>query len=129
MSMPAGLAYRDAAATAPPVAGGVSPILRDPTFQELARSRSAFGWTLSAVMLVIYLGFILLVAFAHGVMATPVFAGGTTSLGIVLGLGVIIAAFVLTGIYVARANGRYDAMTRELQARYGKAAPAGGIRR
>jgi len=78
---------------------------------------------------VIYLSFILLVAFAHGIMATPVLAGGTTSLGIVLGLGVIIAAFVLTGIYVARANGRYDALTRELQARYGKTAQAGGNQR
>jgi len=127
--MPAGLAYRGAAATAPPGTGSVNPILRDPTFQELAHSRSAFGWTLSAVMLVIYLSFILLVAFAHGIMATPVLAGGTTSLGIVLGLGVIIAAFVLTGIYVARANGRYDALTRELQARYGKTAQAGGNQR
>lgn len=89
-------------------------ILRDPKFQELVRIRSGFAWTLSAIMLAIYFGFILLVAFAPGLMAARI-GGGVTSLGIVLGLGVIIAAFVLTGIYVARANSRFDELTRDLQ--------------
>ena len=35
--------------------------------------------------------------------------------GIVLGVVVIVSAFVLTGIYVQRANGRFDALTRDLQ--------------
>ena len=92
----------------------VNRILRNPTFQELVKERSGFAWTLSIVMLVIYLGFILLVAFAHGLMATPI-AGGATSTGIILGLVVIVSAFVLTGIYVARANTRFDAMTERLR--------------
>ena len=41
--------------------------------------------------------------------------GGVTSLGILLGLAVIVAAFVLTGIYVYRANSRFDEITRSLQ--------------
>ena len=89
-------------------------ILDHPKFQELVRTRSGFAWTLAAVMLVIYLGFILLVAFAQPLMASKI-GGGTTSLGIVLGLVVIISAFLLTGIYVQRANGRFDALTRDLQ--------------
>jgi uncharacterized membrane protein (DUF485 family) len=40
--------------------------------------------------------------------------GGVTSLGIVLGLVVIVSAFVLTGIYVQRANARFDDLTRDL---------------
>jgi uncharacterized membrane protein (DUF485 family) len=88
-------------------------ILRDPKFQELVRTRSGFAWTLSAAMLVIYLGFILLVAFARDLMATKI-GGGVTSLGIVLGLVVIVSAFVLTGIYVQRANSRFDDLTRDL---------------
>jgi uncharacterized membrane protein (DUF485 family) len=88
-------------------------ILRHPQFQELVRQRSGFAWLLSALMLGIYFGFILLVAFAKGLMATRI-GEGVTSLGIVLGLGVIVAAFVLTGIYVLRANSRFDALTRSL---------------
>ena len=88
-------------------------ILGNPKFQELVRTRSGFAWTLSAVMLAVYLGFILLVAFARNLMATKI-GGGVTSLGIVLGLVVIVSAFVLTGIYVQRANGRFDDLTRDL---------------
>ena len=89
-------------------------ILSNPKFQELVRTRSSFAWTLAAVMLAIYLGFIFLVAFAHDLMAAKV-GGGVTSVGIVLGLVVIVSAFLLTGIYVQRANGRFDALTRDLQ--------------
>ena len=88
-------------------------VLRNPRFQELVRQRAGFAWTLSIIMLVIYFGFILLVAFAKPLLATKI-GGGVTSLGILLGLGVIVAAFVLTGIYVQRANSRFDALTRDL---------------
>jgi uncharacterized membrane protein (DUF485 family) len=88
-------------------------VLRSPQFQELVRQRSRFAWTLSIAMLVIYFGFILLVAFAKPLLATKI-GGGVTSLGIILGLGVIVSAFVLTGIYVQRANSRFDELTRRL---------------
>ncbi|MBM6583883.1 DUF485 domain-containing protein [Microvirga sp. BT689] len=88
-------------------------LLRSPQFQELVRQRTRFAWTLSIVMLVIYFGFILLVAFAKPLLATKI-GGGVTSLGIILGLGVIVSAFVLTGIYVQRANSRFDELTRHL---------------
>ena len=91
----------------------VNRILRNPTFQELVKARSGFAWTLSIVMLVIYLGFILLVAFAHGLMATPI-AGGATSTGIILGLVVIVSAFVLTGIYVSKANTTFDDLNAQV---------------
>jgi uncharacterized membrane protein (DUF485 family) len=88
-------------------------ILKNPKFQELVRTRSAFAWTLSAIMLAIYLGFIFLVAFARDLLAMKI-GGGVTSLGILVGLGVILSAFLLTGIYVHRANGRFDALSRDL---------------
>ncbi|MET0531250.1 MAG: DUF485 domain-containing protein [Microvirga sp.] len=88
-------------------------VLQNPRFQELVRQRTGFAWTLSILILVIYFGFILLVAFAKPLLATKI-GGGVTSLGIVLGLGVIISAFVLTGIYVYRANGYFDELTRNL---------------
>jgi uncharacterized membrane protein (DUF485 family) len=89
-----------------------SRIRNNPTFQELERTRSSFAWTLTIIMLVIYYGFILLVAFAPGLMAINV--GGQITLGFPLGLGIILSAVVLTGIYVWRANGQFDEMTRKI---------------
>ncbi len=88
-------------------------VIQSPRFHELVRQRTRFAWTLTIVMLVIYFGFILLVAFAKPLLAMKV-GDGVTSLGILLGLGVIIAAFVLTGIYVYRANSEFDELTRNL---------------
>ncbi|MBO0882972.1 MAG: DUF485 domain-containing protein, partial [Mycobacterium sp.] len=73
---------------------GCDRVLRDPKFKELVRTRSGFAWTLASIMLVIYLGFILLIAFARDLMAMKIGAG-VTSLGLVLGLLVIISAFLL----------------------------------
>ena len=100
-------------------ASNYASILRHPSFQELVSSRNRFGWTLSLLMLLIYLGFILLVAFDKSLLAQKV-GGGTTSLGIVLGLGVILCAFILTGLYVVRANGRFDALTEQLKREMGQ---------
>lgn len=94
-------------------------VLASPTFQQLVTERTRYGWILSGAMLGIYLGFILLVAFAKGLMAAKI-GSGVTSLGIVLGLVVIVSAFALTGIYVARANGRYDDLTRDLNRELGR---------
>ena len=112
---PAGLGGRVAEAG---VGSNFQSILQSPRFQELVTTRSKFGWTLSLLMLFIYLGFILLVAFDKPLLAQKV-GGGTISVGIVLGLGVIITAFVLTGIYVARANGRYDDLTDQVKREMG----------
>jgi uncharacterized membrane protein (DUF485 family) len=88
-------------------------VLDNPGFKELVRQRSGFAWTLSAAMLVIYFGFILLVAFAKPLLAAKV-GNGVTSVGIVVGIAVIVSAFVLTGIYVQRANSRFDNLSRKL---------------
>ena len=88
-------------------------IMRDPNFQALVRERTSFGWAMSGVMLLVYLGFIFLAAFAKDFMSATV-AGSSISWGILLGLFTIVFAFVLTGVYVARANGRFDDLTAQL---------------
>ncbi|MHB2168175.1 DUF485 domain-containing protein [Alsobacter sp. R-9] len=88
-------------------------IERMPAYRELVRKRSSFGWTLSVAMLVIYFGFILLVAYAPKFLGTPI-GTGVTTIGIPVGLAVIVSAFVLTGIYVRRANSEYDALVRQI---------------
>lgn len=63
-------------------------------------------------MLIIYLGYIALVAFAPQWLAISI--GGVITLGIPVGLLVIIAACALTGLYVYRANNEYDELTRQI---------------
>ncbi|KAA0676799.1 DUF485 domain-containing protein [Roseomonas genomospecies 6] len=88
-------------------------ILANPKFQELVQKRSAFAWTLSIAMLVIYFGFILLVAFGKGFLGTPI-GNGVITWGIPVGLFTIVSAFILTGIYVHRANGEFDELNRQI---------------
>jgi uncharacterized membrane protein (DUF485 family) len=91
----------------------LSRLQQDPLFCQLVAKRKRFAWTLTAAMLVIYFGFILIIAFVPKVLAVPI-GGGVTTLGIPVGLFVIIAAFVLTGIYVHRANSEFDPMTHDI---------------
>ncbi len=91
-------------------------ILAHPKYAELVAKRTSFAKLLSALMLAIYLGFVLLVAFAKPFLATPI-GGGVTTIGIPLGLLVIVSAFVLTGIYVRRANSEFDDLTARLSRR------------
>jgi len=89
-------------------------ILRDPAFQELEKKRNKLGWTLTAITLVIYYGFILLVAFSPSTLATPL-GGMTTSLGLPLGVGIILASILMTGIYVRRANSVFDVLVDKIK--------------
>jgi uncharacterized membrane protein (DUF485 family) len=90
-------------------------ILNDPDFKELARQKTLVSAVLTIVMLVVYLGYIGLLAFAPQVLATRVSRG--ISLGIPLGIGVIIVAWILTGIYVRWANTRYDELVARVRAK------------
>lgn len=85
----------------------------DPQFHELVRRRARMAWLLSAAMVVIYFGFVLTIAYFPGLLSQSLL-GGVTTVGIPVGLGVIVSAFVLTGIYVARANSAFDDMTKEI---------------
>jgi uncharacterized membrane protein (DUF485 family) len=92
----------------------IDNIKNDPQFQALVSKRSRFAWTLTITMLIIYFGFIFVIAFVPKVLAIPLGTGIVATVGIPVGLGVIVAAFVLTGIYVARANTEFDAMTQQI---------------
>jgi uncharacterized membrane protein (DUF485 family) len=91
----------------------IDKIQNHPKYHELRSKRSGFGWTLTVLMLVVYYGYVALMAFDKAFLAQPIGAG-VTSLGIPLGMGVIVFTIVITGIYVNRANGEYDALTEEI---------------
>jgi uncharacterized membrane protein (DUF485 family) len=84
----------------------------DPNYQKLVSERKSFGWTLAIITLVVYYGFIAVVAFAPDVIATKV--AGDITIGIILGVAIILASILLTGIYVLRANSEYDDLTNAI---------------
>lgn len=95
-------------------AAEIARIKADPRFRALEQKRGVFSWTLCTIMLIVYFSFIFLVAFGGKLVATPVW--GVVTLAFPLGLGVIVLAIVLTGVYVMKANGEYDELTRKLVA-------------
>ena len=88
-------------------------IASDPRYQELKAKRSRFGWWLTLAMMVVYYGFILLVAFNKPFLATRL-GEGVTTIGMPIGLGIIVFTVVITAIYVKRANSEYDALTEQI---------------
>ncbi|MBJ7222697.1 MULTISPECIES: DUF485 domain-containing protein [unclassified Brenneria] len=86
----------------------------NPLFRELVNKRQRFATILSLIMLVLYVGFILLIAFAPGWLGTPIASGSSITRGIPIGVGLIVTSFILTGIYVYRANGEFDRLTKQL---------------
>lgn len=91
----------------------VARIEANPAYQELKRKRSSFGWILTLLMLVVYYGFIGLIAFDKEFLARPI-GSGVTTLGIPIAFGVIIFTIVITGLYVRRANSEYDRLTAKI---------------
>ncbi len=92
----------------------------NPKFQELRAARSRFAWTLAAVVLATYYGFMMIVAFAPSVIATKIGAGWTLSIGFPIVAFIIIGSWVLTGLYIRRANGEFEEMNRQIAKEAGK---------
>lgn len=88
-------------------------IQANPKFQQLVQKKTSLAWTLSLIMLVIYYGFILLLAFSPATLGTPIAPGMVTTYGIPAGVLIIVSAFVLTGIYVSK-NRTFDALNDEI---------------
>ena len=55
---------------------------------------------------------ILLIAFAPHWLGTPLHEGTSVTRGIPIGIGVIVISFLLTGVYVWRANGEFDRLNK-----------------
>jgi len=91
----------------------VERVRSNPKFQELVTKRTRFGWTLTALMMVVYYGFILLVAFKKDFLASRL-GEGVMTMGMPIGLGVIVFTIVITAIYVKRANSEFDQLSEEI---------------
>ncbi|MBW8315031.1 MAG: DUF485 domain-containing protein [Thiobacillus sp.] len=91
----------------------VQRIASNPKYQELKAKRSRFGWWLTLAMMVVYYGFILLVAFNKEFLSQKL-GDGVLTMGIPVGFGVIIFTIVITAIYVKRANTEFDDLSNEV---------------
>ena len=95
----------------------VDQIKNDPDYLRFVSERGRFAWMLTIAILVIYFGFVLVIAFDPSLLGTPLSEGSVTTVGIPVGIGVILSAFILTGIYVKRANGEFDEATNRIKAK------------
>jgi len=91
----------------------VTKIVANPKYQRLVSTRSSFGWILTAIMMVVYYGYIAVIAFNKEVFSQRL-GEGVMTVGIPVGLGVIVFTIVITGIYVRRANSEFDTLTQEI---------------
>ena len=89
-------------------------ILDDPRYLELVKKRGRMAWTLSIIVCVIFYGFILMIAFTPGILTAPISATSVIPLGLPLGVGVILASCLLTGVYVYEANSVWDPLFEEI---------------
>lgn len=92
----------------------VQKIQNHPKYQELRAKRNPLGITLTILMLIVYYGYVGLIAFDKEFLAEPLSATGVTTLGVPIGLAVILFTIGITVYYVNVANKKFDTLTEEL---------------
>jgi cation/acetate symporter len=86
----------------------------NPKFQELVTRRGRFAWTLTIIVLTMFYGYILTIAFNPTALGRPVAEGSMLTIGVAVELFLFIFFWGLTAFYVRRANSEFDAMTQDL---------------
>ena len=97
-------------------------IRENPAYTQLLQTRSRLSWTLSAVVLALFYGLILVIAFNPKMTGQPVAEGSMVTVGVVMILTLFVLFWGLTAWYVNRANGRFDDLTRQIVAQATKEA-------
>ena len=85
-----------------------------PEYQQLVKERTSLAWTLSIAILVVYYGYIMLLAF-NPEFFTTIVSGEYVSIGFPIGVAIIVFAFLLTGYYVKKANDDFDELTAKIK--------------
>lgn len=91
----------------------VHQILTSEKFKNLVRQRLTVSILLTIIMLSVYFGFMLSIAFFKDILTIKL--GEYITLGLPIGIGVIVFAWLLTGVYIRWANNKYDKAVRELR--------------
>lgn len=96
-----------------PTPGGIR---NNPLFDTLIKRRRRFVAWLTAMTVAPYCAFILVAAFAPRVLAIKLSEGSAVNIGWPIGAALIVGCWCLTGLYVRRANGEFDALTARILA-------------
>ncbi|MES2878855.1 MAG: DUF485 domain-containing protein [Pseudomonadota bacterium] len=88
-------------------------IRENPKFKELVSKRERLAWTLTGIVLVLFFGLFLTVAFNPSALTIKLGDGYVTT-GLLIGLLQFVFFWVLTAVYVRRANSEFDALTETL---------------
>ena len=86
----------------------------NPKFQELVARRGRFAWILAFIVLTMFYSFVMVVAFNPVSLGKPISEGSMLTVGVAVELFMFIFFWVLTAVYVKRANGEFDALTQEI---------------
>ncbi len=94
-------------------------ILNDPDFKELSSKKNNISIILTILELVLYFGFISLIAYDKTFLARKMSEGGSATIGIPIAVGTILGSWVFTGIYIWWANVKYDELVKKIKAKVG----------
>lgn len=86
----------------------------NPKFRELCAKRGRFAWILAVIVLAMFYGFVMTVAFNPAALGQPIMEGSMLTVGVAAELFMFIFFWLLTAFYVWRANTKFDAMTQEI---------------
>ena len=86
----------------------------NPKFKQLVSTRGRFAWTLSFIVLILFYGFVMAVAYFPDVLGRPVSEGAMLTVGVAAELFLFVFFWGLAALYVRRANGQFDAMTQDV---------------
>jgi uncharacterized membrane protein (DUF485 family) len=93
----------------------IDKIKSNPDYQKLVSTRSSFAIKLSLAVLIVYFTFILTIAFNPSALSIPLSPDSVTTIGIPIGVAVILFAFILTGVYTKRANSEFDDLSNKIK--------------
>lgn len=94
-------------------------ILDDEEFKALSSKKDTLSIILTILELVLYFGFIGLIAFNKPFLAQKLSEGGATTIGIPIAVGTILGSWVFTGVYIFWANSKYDSEVKKVKDRIG----------
>jgi uncharacterized membrane protein (DUF485 family) len=94
-------------------------LLNDEEFKALVSRKNTISWILTVLQLVLYFGFIALIAYNKPFLAQKLASGKATTIGIPIAVGTIVFSWVFTGIYIFWANTNYDRQVKKVKEKIG----------
>ncbi len=89
-------------------------ILNDSDFKQLSNQKNTISIILTIFELVLYFGFVALIAYNKPFLAQKMSEGGAATIGIPIAVGTILLSWVFTGIYIWWANRKYDELVKKV---------------